>query len=77
LTRVTVRMTHGSLYMTWPNDRLTRGSTDDSWTYTACDWAGECAVWMTCGMYGDDMAGMTVRHMARYDGDVSCTMVAW
>jgi hypothetical protein len=26
LTRGSVRMTHGSLYMTWPNDRMTHGS---------------------------------------------------
>jgi hypothetical protein len=41
LTRVTVRMTHGSLYMTWPNDGLTRGSMNDNWTYTTCDVEGD------------------------------------
>jgi hypothetical protein len=40
LTRVTVRMTRGSPYMTWPNDRLTRGCTDDNWAYTDADVAG-------------------------------------
>jgi hypothetical protein len=33
LTRGTIRMTHGSPYMTWPNDRLTHDSTNEKWLY--------------------------------------------
>jgi hypothetical protein len=33
LTHGTVWMTCGSSYMMWPNDRLTRGSTEDKWLY--------------------------------------------
>ena len=30
LTCVTIRITHGSLYMTWPNEKLTHGSTNEN-----------------------------------------------
>jgi len=33
LTHGSVCMTCGSLYMTWPNDRMIRGSIDDRWLY--------------------------------------------
>jgi hypothetical protein len=33
LTCGSVWMTRGSLYIMWPNDKMTRGSLDDSWLY--------------------------------------------
>jgi hypothetical protein len=59
LTLVTIQMTRGSPYIIWPNDRLTHGSTDKI-SCTTCDVAGDCEIRMTRGMYGDDVAGMTV-----------------
>jgi hypothetical protein len=33
-----------AVYMTWPNDRLTSGSTDDSWAVQKLMWQGDWAI---------------------------------
>jgi hypothetical protein len=44
LTHGIVWMTCGSLYMTWTNDRMTHGSTDDSWVVQMLTWQDDHAV---------------------------------
>jgi hypothetical protein len=46
LTRGTIQMTCGIAYMTWPNGRLTCGSTDENWVVRMLTWQGDCAVQM-------------------------------
>jgi len=61
LTHGTVWMTCGSPYMMWPNGRMTRGSTDDSWVVRVLTWKDDCAVrtWhgTICGCMVGDVAG--------------------
>jgi hypothetical protein len=44
LTCVTIRITHGSLYMTWPNEKLTHGSTNENRVVQMLMWQGDYVV---------------------------------
>jgi hypothetical protein len=45
LTHGSVRMTRGSPYMTWPNDRMTCGSTEQEVVVQMMTWQGDWVVW--------------------------------